>query len=229
MLADQWPPGVVDDPAARSEDVTTALTQIIGQPATINKRLELQGELLARHDSILQGGNRSTIPVPPQPTSVASANKTGDTVGKGSGGNGGNTGGLFSNNNPPRDHHADLRNSFHQPKLNFPRYDGESDPLPWLNRCEFFRRTRTMATEQVWMASLHMDGIAAEWYYALEREYVLLSWACFTEFVNLRFGPLIRSNPLGELKELHRTSTVEEYQRQFLTLLCHYEGLPPQH
>jgi hypothetical protein len=25
------------------------------------------------------------------------------------------------------------------------------------------------------MASLHMDGIAAEWYYALEREYGLLS------------------------------------------------------
>jgi hypothetical protein len=86
-----------------------------------------------------------------------------------------------------------------------------------------------MAAEQVWMASLHMDGIAAEWYYALEREYGLLSWARFTEFVNLRFGPPIRLNPLGELKELHRTSTVEEYQRQFLTLLCHCEGLSPQH
>jgi hypothetical protein len=52
---------------------------------------------------------------------------------------------------------------------------------------------------------------------------------CFTEFVNLRFGPPIRSNLLRELKELHRTSTVEEYQRQFLTLLCRCEGLSPQH
>jgi hypothetical protein len=52
---------------------------------------------------------------------------------------------------------------------------------------------------------------------------------CFTEFVNLRFSPPIRSNLLRELKELHRTSTVEEYQCQFLTLLCRYEGLSPQH
>jgi hypothetical protein len=173
-------------------------------------------------------GDGSAIPMVPQPTSTASASKTGETVDTGSGGG---KGGLFGHNNPPpRDHNADLRNSFQRPKLAFPRYDGESDPLPWLNRCEsFFRGTRTMAAEQVWMASLHMDGIAAEWYYALEREYGLLSWARFTEFVNLRFGPPIRSNPLRELKELHRTSSVEEYQRQFLTLLCRCEGLSPQH
>jgi hypothetical protein len=39
------------------------------------------------------------------------------------------------------------------------------------------------------MASLHMDGAAAEWYYALEREYGMVPWNHFTEFVNLRFGP----------------------------------------
>jgi hypothetical protein len=110
----------------------------------------------------------------------------------------------------PQGHTSDfrdnLRNSFHRPKLNFLRYDGETDPLPWLNRCEsYFRGTRTMAAEQVWLASLHMDGVAAEWYYALERDYNVLSWTRFTEFVNLRFGSPIRSNPLGGLKELHRT------------------------
>jgi hypothetical protein len=40
-------------------------------------------------------------------------------------------------------------------------------------------------------------------HYALEHEYGLTSWAWFTEFINLRFGPPLRSNPLGELKELH--------------------------
>jgi hypothetical protein len=54
-----------------------------------------------------------------------------------------------------------------------------------------------------------MDGVAAEWYYALEREYDMLSWACFAEFINLRFGPPIISNPLSELKELHHTGMVE--------------------
>jgi hypothetical protein len=130
----------------------------------------------------------------------------------------------------PRDLRNDLRNSFHRPKLNFPRYDGESDPLPWLNRCEsFFRGTRTLPTEQVCMASLHMDGAVAEWYYSLEREYGLMSWTRFAEFVNLRFGPSIRSNPLGELKELRRTGSVDEYQRQSLALLCRCDGLSAAH
>lgn len=46
------------------------------------------------------------------------------------------------------------------------------------------------------------------------------AWPWFTEFVNLRFGPPIRSNGLAELKELHRTGSVEEYLRQFSSLLC---------
>jgi hypothetical protein len=72
-----------------------------------------------------------------------------------------------------------------------------------------------MAVEQVWLASLHLDGATAEWYYSLEREYDMLPWTCFAEFVNLRFGPPIRFNPLGELKALQKTGTVEEYERQF--------------
>jgi hypothetical protein len=131
---------------------------------------------------------------------------------------------------PPRDYRDDLRNSFHRPKLNFPRYDGESDPLPCLNHCEsYFRGTRTLAAEQVWIASLHMDGAPAEWYYALEREYSMVPWNRFTEFVNLHFGPPLRSNPLGELKELRRTRSVDEYQRQFLALLCRCDGPSSTH
>jgi hypothetical protein len=45
----------------------------------------------------------------------------------------------------------------------------------------------------------------------------------------MRFGPPIRSNALGELKELRHTSTVEEYERQFLALLCFCDNLTPQH
>jgi hypothetical protein len=69
-----------------------------------------------------------------------------------------------------RDTHVDLRNSFHQPKLSFPRYDGSTDPLPWLNKSEsYFHGTRTVAAEQVWLASLHLDNVVAIWYYSLER------------------------------------------------------------
>ena len=84
---------------------------------------------------------------------------------------------------------------------------------------------RTAEDEKVWQAVLHMDGVAAEWYYALERDHSALTWQRFQEFVNLRSGPPLRSNGLAELKDLYRTSTVEEYQRQFLTLIRCCEDL----
>jgi hypothetical protein len=92
----------------------------------------------------------------------------------------GNTGTPGEGSQPPpalrhQDFRDELRNSFHKSKLNFPRYDGETDPLPWLNRCEsYFWGTRILAAEQVWLASLHLDRAAAEWYYALEHEYGML-------------------------------------------------------
>jgi hypothetical protein len=86
-----------------------------------------------------------------------------------------------------------------------------------------------VTVEQVWLVSLHLDDVAGEWYYSLEKECGLLPWLRFTEFINLRFGPPIRSNPLGKLKELHHTGTVDDYQCQFLSLLCHCDGLAPKH
>jgi hypothetical protein len=74
-----------------------------------------------------------------------------------------------------------------------------------------------------------MDDTTAKWYYALEHEYGLVSWACFVDFINLNFGPPLHSNPLGELKDLRCTRTVEEYQRRFLALLCHCDGLSVGH
>jgi hypothetical protein len=215
---DNRPPDATDP--ARQDDLTTTLNSIMAQLTTISNRLNLQGTTLAKHALLLDGAEGSA---------VAGGRSPGpdDARGKQH-----MTGGAAPRNHQPspRDHHDDLRNSFYRPKLNFPRYDGESDPLPWLNRCEsYFRGTRTLPAEQVWMASLHMDGAAAEWYYALEREYGMVPWNRFTEFVNLRFGPPLRSNLLGELKELRRTGSLDEYQRQFLALLCRCDGLSSVH
>ncbi|CAN6226836.1 unnamed protein product [Urochloa humidicola] len=86
-----------------------------------------------------------------------------------------------------------------------------------------------MEEEKVWMASLKLDGMAVKWYYQMESEFGIVSWARFVDFVTMRFGPPIRSNALGELKDLCRTGTVEEYERHFLALLCRCEGLTPCH
>ena len=81
---------------------------------------------------------------------------------------------------------------YRRPNVSFPNYDGESDPLTWLNKCAtYFRGMRTPTEERVWMASLHLEGVAAEWFYALERDHGVISWAPFVEFTNLTFGPPI--------------------------------------
>jgi hypothetical protein len=215
---DHRPPDAPDP--ARQDDLTMTLNSIMAQLTTISNRIDLQGTTLTKHALLLDGAEGSAVAGGRSPGPDDARGKQ-DT-----------TGGAGPRNHQAsaRDHHDDLRNSFYRLKLNFPRYDGESDPLPWLNHCEsYFRGTRTLPTKQVWMASLHMDGAAAEWYYALEREYGMVPWNCFTEFVNLCFRPPLRSNPLGELKELRRTGSVDEYQRQFLALLCRCDGLSSVH
>jgi hypothetical protein len=123
-------------------------------------------------------GSVASGPSPPKHTDKSGPGTT--ATGSGSGGGNGHTGDGSHQGTPNRhgqtgDFRDNLRNSFHRPKLNFPRYDGETDPLPWLNRCEsYFMGTRTMAVEQVWLASLHMDEVTAEWNYALEHDYGVL-------------------------------------------------------
>jgi hypothetical protein len=51
----------------------------------------------------------------------------------------------------------------------------------------------------------------------MERDFGMVSWPCFIEFVNLRFGLPIRTNSVAKIKALVCTGTVEEYSRRFLT------------
>jgi len=47
----------------------------------------------------------------------------------------------------------------------FPRYDGKSDPLAFLNQCEsFFRQQRIMPEERTWMASYNLQEGAQFWF-----------------------------------------------------------------
>ncbi|XP_057992829.1 uncharacterized protein LOC131173948 isoform X1 [Hevea brasiliensis] len=106
-------------------------------------------------------------------------------------------------------------------KLEFPTYDGSYDPLIWLYCCEqFFLNQKTPETEKVSLATFHMIGEVQLWFYKLEQEEAGLLWHSFKEYCNLRFGPLLRGNPLGELINLKQTGTVEEYQKQFQSLLA---------
>jgi hypothetical protein len=97
-------------------------------------------------------------------------------------------------------------------KLDFPRYDGKSDLMLFINKCEsYFRQQRTMAEERVWMASYNLEDVAQLWYIQLQEDEGTPPWGRFKDLLNLRFGPPLRSAPLYELAECRRTGTVEEY------------------
>lgn len=114
------------------------------------------------------------------------------------------------------------------PKIPFPTFDGESDRLTGLNKCDnFFRGHQVPEDEKVWMASLYVNGTAADWYYQMERDFGLVPWPRFVDFVNLHFGPPIRTNLMAEIKALVRTDTVEAYSRHFQALLACCTDLAP--
>jgi hypothetical protein len=56
-------------------------------------------------------------------------------------------------------------------KLDFPTFDGGSDPLPFLSHCEhYFCSQRTAEEERVWLAAFHLQGLAQQWYMRLQHE-----------------------------------------------------------
>ena len=54
------------------------------------------------------------------------------------------------------EHHNDRPPRFQ--KMDFPKFDGKSDPLAFINRCESFHQQRITEEEKVWMASYNMEG-----------------------------------------------------------------------
>lgn len=56
-------------------------------------------------------------------------------------------------------------------KLDFPKYDGKSDPLVFINRCEsYFHQQKIMAEEQVWMAGYNLEDGAQMWWIQVQRD-----------------------------------------------------------
>jgi hypothetical protein len=86
------------------------------------------------------------------------------------------------------EHHSDRPPRFQQ--IDFPKYDGKSDPLAFINRCEsYFLQQRIMEEEKVWMASSNLEAGAHLWYIQVQRDEGTPPWRHFTELLHLRFEP----------------------------------------
>eukprot|EP00267_Zea_mays_P043128 XP_020395192.1 uncharacterized protein LOC109940227 [Zea mays] len=76
------------------------------------------------------------------------------------------------------EHHNDRPPRFQ--KLDFPRYDGKTDPLGFINRCEsYFHQERIMEEEKVWMASYNLEDGAQMWYIQVQMDEGTPSWRRF--------------------------------------------------
>ena len=71
------------------------------------------------------------------------------------------------------------------------------------------------------MVSYNLEAGAQMWFIQVQQDEGTPSSRRFTELLNLRFGPPIRSNPLGELMACKRTDSITEYQDRFEALLPH--------
>jgi hypothetical protein len=106
-------------------------------------------------------------------------------------------------------------------KLEFTKFDGTCDPLPWLNRCErYFRVRRTPEHKRVAYAAFHLLENAKLWFHHLELNGGQPTWNCFTQLTNARFGPSLTDSPIDELVLLRRTDSVDDYCNQFTFLSC---------
>ena len=85
------------------------------------------------------------------------------------------------------EHHQDRPPRFQ--KLDFPRYDGKSDPLIFINRCESYFHQQRLMEEKVLMVSYNLKDGAQLWYYQVQQDEGTPSWRRFTELLHLRFGP----------------------------------------
>jgi hypothetical protein len=116
------------------------------------------------------------------------------------------------------EHHNDRPPRFQ--KMDFPKFDGKSDPLAFINRCEsYFHQQCIMEEEKLWMASYNLEAGAQLWFMQIQLDEGTPLWRCITELLNSRFGPPLRSNPLGELMACRRTCSVIKYQDRFEALL----------
>jgi hypothetical protein len=95
-------------------------------------------------------------------------------------------------------------------KLEFPKYDGNGDPLPWLNQCErYFHVRRTPMTQRVSFTAFYLRNDAQLWFHRLELNGGRPTWTQFVQLINARFGPPLMDSPIGELAMLRRKGTAQ--------------------
>ncbi|KAL0722325.1 hypothetical protein Bca4012_036924 [Brassica carinata] len=111
------------------------------------------------------------------------------------------------------DTHEDRSNNFERrcvkaAKIEFPPYDGTTDAMEWLQKCDdFFADQRIFSDDaKVRQATFVLTGQAYHWNLNLRRLVThRLGWEEFKRICKSRFGKADAVNPVGELSILRHT------------------------
>jgi hypothetical protein len=102
-------------------------------------------------------------------------------------------------------------------KIEFPKFDGTTDSLPWLNRCErYFCICGTPEHRRVHYASFYLLEDAQLWYHRLELNGGPPTSDQFVRLINKRFEPALTA--IGELALLRKDGSVDDYAKKFMAL-----------
>ena len=172
--------GVMPDPEDKSTEqkldfLMDAMNRMLGQLTTMNGRLDTHDRRLARVETVPPGGVQleEITEIDDGDGPPHQGDHDSNNGGRQAPRRGRSDGGSEFYSRPDRygrpdgygrGRGRDDEGGSRPPRPNFPSFDGESDPLTWINKCNtYFRGMRTMAEEKVWLASLHLEGAAAEW------------------------------------------------------------------
>ncbi|XP_071709300.1 uncharacterized protein [Rutidosis leptorrhynchoides] len=116
-----------------------------------------------------------------------------------------------------------VMDQWYQPKkltMDFPRFGG-SDPAEWLYKVKkFFQFHNISEDKKLMLVSMHLDGLASNWFQWLEVTNQLHSWMDFVIALKVQFGPSSYEDPIELLTRLSQKGTVTEYQMEFQSLCC---------
>jgi hypothetical protein len=111
--------------------------------------------------------------------------------------------------------------------LNFPINRGDEDPIGWIFKAEqYFEFKGIEHTQQVQLASFHLEKLALQWYRWFTRDRGPMNRVEFTKVILQRFGPTDDNDPSEALSRLKQTTSVIAYQEVFERLSHKVDGLP---
>ncbi|CAH9146476.1 unnamed protein product [Cuscuta epithymum] len=114
----------------------------------------------------------------------------------------------------------------HDPKARFPKFS-EGDPAGWIYQAEqYFDYYEVTPDRKVRLVSMHLEGLALQWYRWLLKRRGPITWDEFVRAIRLRFGPTEFADPSEALSRLKQSTTVAAYQEAFEQLSHQIDDLP---